>query len=446
MAPASKVIRDIAYGYLRLEQRFLRLVDTPQFQRLKRIRQVTCQDVFPSTNHTRFEHSLGVLALGRRALSAIGQNAPRRDWGRVRGLQPTVEAALLLHDVGHAPFSHLCEQYYCVPSILRRLREDHHVELALTEDQDCAPHEAMSALVAAACFREDLAAEGVDLELLCRMITGQTYREPEAWPKNVAIQLLKSPCDVDKLDYVVRDNLMTGGQLAAFDHERIASSYTVNEGALVLSQAALSAVTNMVHGRDHMYAWVYNHHTAVYANHLVATFLDHLLATGKVSRDALFSFEAITENLIDDSDILVAMKANRDADDRCRSLFEQLFCRRHHDALWKTWFEFEHVVKRATVRDRILAQAHDPEYLAQTLREQLGAISEDDLYVVKAGFEPFTPVASRNIYLATRRGNRRFTDFFEPRITRDLPPEMLYVFVNRGKVDPRAVLRALSAL
>jgi len=228
----SKIIRDIVYGYLELEDRFIRLIDTPEFQRLKRIRQLTSQDVFPSTNHTRFEHSLGVLVLGRRALSGIQQSAGCTVWGEIQELCPTIDAALLLHDVGHAPFSHLCEQYYDRSGALRRLKDEYGIGLT----ENCAPHEAMSALVAVDRFADNLEASGVDLELLCRMITGQTYRDPDAWPQNAAIHLLSSPCDVDKLDYVVRDNFMTGGQLAAFDHERIASSYTVNQRTLVLSQ------------------------------------------------------------------------------------------------------------------------------------------------------------------------------------------------------------------
>lgn len=70
----SKFIRDLVHGYVYLTKFDLTLIDTPEFQRLKDIRQLTCQNVYPSARHTRFEHSLGVLELTRRALTSLNQN------------------------------------------------------------------------------------------------------------------------------------------------------------------------------------------------------------------------------------------------------------------------------------------------------------------------------------------------------------------------------------
>jgi len=441
----AKVIRDLLYGYLRLDEWCLRLVDTPHFQRLKRVRQLTSQDLFPSTNHTRFEHSLGVLALGRRALDAIETNARNPSARKaMRDLRRTVEAALLLHDVGHAPFSHVGEGCYDRSSISGRLKDDHGFELP----QDWSEHEAMSALVAVSCLHDPLMAADVDERLLCRAITGHSYDAPDRWAENACVDLVNSACDVDKLDYVVRDNFMTGGQLAAFDYERIVASFTIHKRRLVFLPAALSALAGMVHGRNHMYVWVYNHHTVAYTGHLVATFLEHVLEQDEGLRAQLFSLEGISENLSDDSDVLAALKRHRDHDERCHRLYEQLFHRKHHRALWKTWYEFEATVNDAAQRNRLAARTAEPEGMmavASELRDAVGAKHEDDLYVVRARFKPFIPGPGWNVYVSMGGENKEFSEFYAPRITADLPPEMVYVY-HAPSLSAKDIAKAVNQL
>jgi len=388
---------------------------------------------------------LGVLALGRRALDAIRDSVPPQTWGRIKDLRPTIEAALLLHDVGHAPLSHICERFYDREAIVRHVADEHDIALPPKGPS----HEAMSALVAVDCFGSQLETMGVDPELLSRMITRHTYPGSAQWPENVAIELLNSPCDVDKLDYVVRDNLMTGGQLAAFDYERIASSYTVLDRALVLSEGAMSAIANMVHGRNHMHVWVYNHHTTVYTNHLLSAFLSHLGEIGEVSLEELFSPASVSQRLVDDSDVLVLLKRNRDTDERCTRLFGQLYCRRHHRSVWKTWYEFEALLPDATAQDRVTGESGEEGHcdsLAADLREALG-VGQDDLYVATAQFKPFTPVGAKNIRLATKRKTTtHFTHSFYSTTTKGMGRELPYIFYCPDRLDQKKVLAAVKSL
>src|SRR5699024_10916258 len=101
--------------YVYLTKFDLEIIDTPEFQRLKDIRQLTCQNVYPAARHTRFEHSLGVLELTRQALENLNQNQiltnPSLNEQRIFDDQMVFNARLvaLLHDIGHCPFSHMGE-------------------------------------------------------------------------------------------------------------------------------------------------------------------------------------------------------------------------------------------------------------------------------------------------------------------------------------------------
>lgn len=113
---SHKIIRDLVHGYVNLSDFELKIIDTAQFQRLKDIRQLTSQDVYPCARHTRFEHSLGVLELTKQAVNNLNKNGiiDKNNNTRVisKNLELNVRIAALLHDVGHCPFSHLGETQF----------------------------------------------------------------------------------------------------------------------------------------------------------------------------------------------------------------------------------------------------------------------------------------------------------------------------------------------
>ncbi|MDR1231090.1 MAG: HD domain-containing protein [Spirochaetaceae bacterium] len=123
---SSKILRDLVHGYIGLSEFDLKIIDTPHFQRLKDVRQLTAQHVYPDARHTRFEHSLGVMELTRQAIKHINENkflsaAPEemkniidKNGGRIidKYLELNTSLAALLHDVGHCPFSHLGERQF----------------------------------------------------------------------------------------------------------------------------------------------------------------------------------------------------------------------------------------------------------------------------------------------------------------------------------------------
>ena len=120
---ALKQIKDLVHGYISIDDVFIPVINTPAFQRLKRIEQTSYRVLYPSAGHDRFSHSLGVYWLGRQVFDSIHNNALQiSDMNELerkvlkktfnKNLRNAFLAACLLHDVGHAPFSHTCEDYF----------------------------------------------------------------------------------------------------------------------------------------------------------------------------------------------------------------------------------------------------------------------------------------------------------------------------------------------
>ena len=126
---SDKFVRDLVHGYVYLTKFDIELISTEQFQRLRDIRQLTCQSVYPDARHTRFEHSLGVMELTRQAIHNLNNNGFIADDSSNaiiidEQLQFNAALAALLHDIGHCPFSHLGEVEFDSNEIWRRLRLD----------------------------------------------------------------------------------------------------------------------------------------------------------------------------------------------------------------------------------------------------------------------------------------------------------------------------------
>ena len=121
-----KIIRDLVHGYVNLSKYEMMLIDTPSFQRLKDIRQLSAQEVYPAARHTRFEHSLGMLELTKQALKHLKNNGVI-DHGSEKypviddNLMFNARLAALLHDVGHCPFSHLGEIEFDINEVREEL-------------------------------------------------------------------------------------------------------------------------------------------------------------------------------------------------------------------------------------------------------------------------------------------------------------------------------------
>lgn len=297
---SAKFIRDIVHGYVYLTKFDIELIDTLEFQRLKDVRQLTCQNVYPAARHTRFEHSLGVLELTRQALKSLNQNgilavpSPRGQAIFDDQLLFNTALAALLHDVGHCPFSHMGEEEFDQVAVFKRLSNliEECPELSssslledFNEKKSGNTHEQMSCVVILDKFYSKLSDAGwegsdgrcnVDFELIIRCIIGLPYDTSTSSmfktnkKKNVVIGLINSTIfDMDKLDYVMRDTLSTGIGTPKIDTHRLFNNMYINSEqnyTLVFLHRAVPALQNMIEARDALYMYVYNHHVTVFSD------------------------------------------------------------------------------------------------------------------------------------------------------------------------------------
>lgn len=298
-----KIIRDLVHGYINLTEFELEIIDKAPFQRLKDIRQLTCQQVYPSARHTRFEHSLGVMELTRRAIDSLNQNGfLTRDGINIPNQPPVISnnvrfnaiLAALLHDVGHCPFSHLGEQEFDSLEVWDRLRKDVNMLLKKSaldlrfqknkynhKPDKGAIHEQLSCIVVLENFYNTLKDVSinnlnvkVDFELILRCILGIEYEctntnlSKKIMESNAVIRLINSSIfDMDKLDYIIRDSFFTGIGTPTIDTQRLfRNMYLTEEYTIVFTSKAVPVLQGMIEARDNLYMYVYNHHTAVFSD------------------------------------------------------------------------------------------------------------------------------------------------------------------------------------
>jgi HD superfamily phosphohydrolase len=251
-----KAIKDSVHDHVPVCDLAADLLDTPEVQRLRHIKQLsTVRLVYPSANHTRFEHSLGVYHLAREALSKLGVEESRAK---------AVRAAALLHDAGHGPYGHQTEGI-----ILRRLGR-HHDEVG-----DLLGQGRLAAV---------LEAHDLDPDEVAALVAGEGKLG----------QLVAGELDVDRMDYLVRDAHHTGVPYGTIDHSRLLAALQFRDGDLVLSEGNVQTAEGTLVARALMNATVYRHH---------------------VSRIAGAMLERAGERLLDATDLSTAEFA-RMTDDR----------------------------------------------------------------------------------------------------------------------------------
>lgn len=180
MEKLSKVKRmlDSVHGQIKIPNDWCeKIIDTPYFQRLRRIEQNSCRTVFPSARHDRFIHSLGVYHIGSLIAKHIGEECeiPKFEYSILK----TYRLACLLHDVGHTPFSHTFEEYFDEKDIrealANRLNDEAFKSDLQARHQKLTEHELLSAYVAVCVYKDALLDQEINWTLLVRMIIGLPY-------------------------------------------------------------------------------------------------------------------------------------------------------------------------------------------------------------------------------------------------------------------------------
>lgn len=234
----GKIINDPIYGFLNFRNRILfEIIEHPYFQRLRNIRQMgMAHFVYPGAVHTRFQHSLGAAHLMQLAL----QNLAGKGHTVSIATHTAAQAAILMHDIGHGPFSHALEQ--CI------ITDMHHEDLSLLMMKK---------------IHEDT--EG-KLEETIQIFTGKH-------PVPFLSQLVSGQMDMDRMDYLNRDSFFTGVSEGVIGYDRILQMMEVINGRLVIEEKGIHSIEKFLIARRIMYWQVYLHKTVLATEHLLVNIM-----------------------------------------------------------------------------------------------------------------------------------------------------------------------------
>lgn len=268
------VLNDPIYGFIGIESGIIfELLAHPFFQRLRRISQMGLSYlVYPGARHSRFEHALGAMHLMNNAVMVLRKKGV--DISKAE--KEALSIAILLHDIGHGPFSHALEECFLVDT----------------------NHEALS------LGYMELLNEQFDgkLSLAIQIFNGQ-------YPRKFMGQLVASQLDIDRLDYLKRDSFYTGATEGNINSQRIIEMFNVVEDELVVEEKGLFSVEKFIMARRLMYWQVYLHKTGLAAELLLSHLMQYvrsLVAQGQLKdiSESLKSFFLIHNPSVIDKDLL----------------------------------------------------------------------------------------------------------------------------------------------
>jgi HD superfamily phosphohydrolase len=278
--PPDRVIRDEVHRDVLVPAAHASILDTREFQRLRYVKQLaTCEFVFPSATHNRFAHSLGAYHLAGRLLDALDEAHP----GRIDADDAElVQLAALLHDIGHPPFSHLLE----TPEVFATFRHHESWGREMLTSDTTEVGVAVRNVLGDARF-----------DRLLALLDGEEDHDGVPIPK-VLKEIVSSQLDVDRMDYLVRDQANTGAQIGGFDIDRVMRALRIApEGGLHVKSWGLPAIEAYLVTRYHMYLQVYFHKV----NMLTQTYLVRMLSRARAlaQQGELALSPALTSMLLD---------------------------------------------------------------------------------------------------------------------------------------------------
>ena len=309
----SKILNDPVYGFITLNKGILlNIVDHPYFQRLGRIKQLGLTYlVYPGAHHTRFHHAIGAAYLMEQAVQTLKDNGILIS----NDEKTAVILAILLHDIGHGPFSHALENSF-VTGI---------------------SHEEISKF-----FMHSLNhAFGGDLALAIEIFE-------DKYPKRFLHDLVSSQLDMDRLDYLKRDSFFTGVSEGVVSNQRIIKMFSVVNDEIVIKEKGIYSIEKFIVARRLMYWQVYLHKTVLSAEFLLAKILERareLLNSGSnlftvptlkyfltksITNDNISQVEFLNNfSKIDDYDVLTCIKVWTEDSDKVISKLSEMLVNRN---------------------------------------------------------------------------------------------------------------------
>lgn len=336
------------------------IVNTPVFQRLRRIRQLAMADlVYPGALHTRFEHSLGATHLAHRILSRLFElrsdnpdevyNISDEDWIGVR-------LAALLHDIGHGPFSHVSENLLDRSNAVA-VREKIHEQLTV----DIITREPRIAGLLTDPQRE----------LVTHLIQGFGRRDFRR-------DIISGNLDVDKMDYLLRDAYFAGVRYGHYDLEKVIDAFRIqqdkHESHAAIADDGIFAVEQLIMSKYHMNQQVYSHKVRAITDQMIVRGLELALETSEDIR-SIYEYDGSPAHLhryLEADDNTVSALILHGADDRARDIFQRLRERRLYKQLTDIRIDRDTVTGSIT-RRRLLGLGDDDfREIEQAIALQIG--------------------------------------------------------------------------
>ncbi len=296
--PQRKIINDAVYGFITIDDELVyKIISHPYYQRLRRIHQMAmAQLVYPGAVHTRLHHSLGAYHLMCNALNELKSKG-----FTISGEEEqAAKIAILLHDIGHGPYSHALE----------------HI---LIED---ASHEEISILLMKK-MNDELSGK---MQMAIDIFT-------DAYPKKFLHQLVSGQLDVDRMDYLIRDSFFTGVSEGVIGYDRIIKMLTIQNGELMIEEKGIYSIEKFLVSRRFMYLQVYLHKTVLCAEKMLVNIIKRAREVKAVAPSAvlnIFLDESYLDKgidlhlddfcMLDDYDVMAAIKSWTNHKDKILSM------------------------------------------------------------------------------------------------------------------------------
>ena len=476
-----KRILDSVHGQIKIPTKWCeKVIDTPFFQRLRRIEQNSCRTVFPSARHDRFIHSLGVYHIGTLIAEHLEKECSIPEFKF--SILKTYRLACLLHDVGHTPFSHTFEIYFNERNVRQALVETLKDESFSSDIQarkdKLTEHELISAYVATVVFRSEFSDTEINWPLLVRMIIGLPFidendQRDNSRFENIMIDLIHGTIDADGLDYVCRDVWAGGYHNFSIDLQRLVDAIRITQEKgnyqLSFSAKALNEIEGVLNIKNFQYLYVINHHKV----HLEQYYLVEAMKTASAfhmniqdrREDALkelCNYKAFLEEVTlprlkyqlfrpCDDDFVALMKQTTPKDHYIDGWLGRKFL---HKPLWKSKMHFFHslsdILYKIDIPIEIQKQNNADLYLKGIREQRINAICEssckefvakelglekDDIFqkIIQPKIRRINP---NEIYVSLGDSVRKFSELTHDSftLTGDLS-KFCYWYVNLDKIE-----------
>lgn len=302
-----KIINDPVFGFITIDDELIfKVISHPYYQRLRRIHQMAlAQLVYPGAVHTRFLHSLGAYHLMSNAIHEL----------KSKGIlitkeeEQAVKIAILLHDIGHGPYSHALEN-----TLIKKVS-----------------HEEISILLMQKINVEFEGKIGMAIDIFTNN-----------YPKKFLHQLVSGQLDVDRMDYLIRDSFFTGVSEGVIGYDRIIKMLTVYDGELMIEEKGINSIEKFLISRRFMYWQVYLHKTVLCAEKILLKIIQRARHIGAQSPSPVFNIflneeyeSGKIENYLDefckldDFDVMYSIKSWINHPDKILSLLCKNVTNRH---------------------------------------------------------------------------------------------------------------------